>query len=330
LKPKSVNISGEFSLSHPSFGMVMPARQFVGEDYRYGFNGKESDGELNGEGNSYDFGARNFNPRIGRFLSMDSYAGKFAYQSPYLFAGNSPISGVDVNGDSLYVLFYTDNNVHGGDGMFHAAALTRAADLEGSETFNPKRDKVVLIPLTNMNEIDGEMQRAMADYSKTYGETAEVGIWSHAGKEDGPIGSTQDAPQRYLERWNSIEFGWSSKNARFNLFGCRTGTIIEGDASFAQELSTLPNFANVDVGGQQWYAYPSIYTNSRNNVGREEDSDYIQSDDGVTTRFTTTYMVGGERKKEDWDGSEKEVAYPMNHFKNGVKTGESYQPGEKK
>jgi len=39
--------------------------------YRFGFNGQEKDDELKGEGNSYDFGARIYNPRLGIFLSPD-------------------------------------------------------------------------------------------------------------------------------------------------------------------------------------------------------------------------------------------------------------------
>jgi hypothetical protein len=35
--------------------------------YRYGFNGKENDGEVSGEGNQYDYGFRIYNPRLGGF-----------------------------------------------------------------------------------------------------------------------------------------------------------------------------------------------------------------------------------------------------------------------
>ena len=50
------------------FGMLMPERQYSlgNEDYRYGFNGMEKDSELKGSGNSYDFGARMSDSRLGR------------------------------------------------------------------------------------------------------------------------------------------------------------------------------------------------------------------------------------------------------------------------
>jgi RHS repeat-associated protein len=68
----------------------------------------EKEDEVKGSGNSYDFGARIYDARVGRFLSLDAFASKFASQSPFCFAGNTPLMALDVNGDS--VLFYS---VHG-------------------------------------------------------------------------------------------------------------------------------------------------------------------------------------------------------------------------
>jgi len=50
------------------FGMQMPDRNMSSDEYRYGFNGKEKDDDLAGgkQGMSYDFGARLYNPGLGR------------------------------------------------------------------------------------------------------------------------------------------------------------------------------------------------------------------------------------------------------------------------
>jgi RHS repeat-associated protein len=66
--------------------------------YRYGFNGKEKDDEVSGGGNDYDYGARIYNPRLGRFLSIDPLASDYPFYSPYLFAGNKPVMAVDIDG----------------------------------------------------------------------------------------------------------------------------------------------------------------------------------------------------------------------------------------
>ena len=76
--------------------MQMPGRSFTSPTgYRYGFNGMEKDDEVNGANNSYDFGDRIYNPRLGRWLSVDPEFKKFSGDSPYSFAGNNPIFLVD-------------------------------------------------------------------------------------------------------------------------------------------------------------------------------------------------------------------------------------------
>lgn len=78
--------------------MVIPGRKFSSGGYRYGFNGKENDNEVKGEGNQQDYGFRIYDPRIGKFLSVDPLSGQYAFYSPYHFAGNKPIWAVDVDG----------------------------------------------------------------------------------------------------------------------------------------------------------------------------------------------------------------------------------------
>lgn len=60
----------------------------------------EKDDEVKGSGNSLDFGARIYDPRIGRWLSVDPLASKFAYASPYNAFNNNPIFYVDPTGKS--------------------------------------------------------------------------------------------------------------------------------------------------------------------------------------------------------------------------------------
>ncbi len=81
-----------------AFGMIMPGRNFQATAYRYGFNGKENDNEVKGSGNQQDYGMRIYDPRIGRFLSVDPLTAKFPYYTPYQFSGNSPIKFIDLDG----------------------------------------------------------------------------------------------------------------------------------------------------------------------------------------------------------------------------------------
>ncbi|MGE7775630.1 RHS repeat domain-containing protein [Chitinophaga sp. NPDC101104] len=83
------------------FGMAMPGRMFNlgGSSYRYGFNGKENDNEVKGvEGSQQDYGMRIYDPRVGRFLSVDPLTREYPYYTPFQFAGNKPIWAVDRDG----------------------------------------------------------------------------------------------------------------------------------------------------------------------------------------------------------------------------------------
>src|SRR5579875_520701 len=66
--------------------------------YRYGFNGKENDEEVKGTANQQDYGMRIYDPRLGRFLSVDPLANTYPWYTPYSFAGNKPIWAIDLDG----------------------------------------------------------------------------------------------------------------------------------------------------------------------------------------------------------------------------------------
>lgn len=82
------------------FGMTMPGRRYeqvIG--YRYGFNGKEKDKDVASD--DYDFGARIYDSRIGRWLSVDKFASVYCSISPYVFGANSPSNLTDGDGNLL-------------------------------------------------------------------------------------------------------------------------------------------------------------------------------------------------------------------------------------
>ncbi|MEO5942430.1 MAG: RHS repeat-associated core domain-containing protein, partial [Ferruginibacter sp.] len=77
----------------------MPGRKYSsGSSYRYGFNGKENDNDVKGEGNQQDYGMRIYDPRLGRFLSVDPIAKSFPWNSSYAFAENDVIRSIDLDG----------------------------------------------------------------------------------------------------------------------------------------------------------------------------------------------------------------------------------------
>ena len=77
----------------------MPGRKYdAGSGYRYGFNGKENDNEVKGEGNQQDYGMRIYDPGLGKFLSVDPITADYPELTPYQFASNTPIQAIDLDG----------------------------------------------------------------------------------------------------------------------------------------------------------------------------------------------------------------------------------------
>ncbi|MCC9043638.1 RHS repeat-associated core domain-containing protein [Myroides sp. M-43] len=66
------------------------------KDYKYQYNAKEKQEELGL--NYYDYGARNYDAAIGRWMNVDPLAEKFVGWNPYHYVHNNPINLVDPTG----------------------------------------------------------------------------------------------------------------------------------------------------------------------------------------------------------------------------------------
>jgi RHS repeat-associated protein len=89
------------------FGSCMQGRGFSSAAYRYGFNGKEK--EADGTADNYDFGARIYDGRLGRWLAVDPLNRKFTSLSTYQFSNNSSLYYVDKGGKEI-IIHYKEKN----------------------------------------------------------------------------------------------------------------------------------------------------------------------------------------------------------------------------
>jgi RHS repeat-associated protein len=84
-----------FGLKHNGYNSVIngynPAR-------RYKYNGKELQEEFGL--NVYDYGARNYDPALGRWLSPDALSEEYSDYSPYVYAFNDPVRHIDPDGNA--------------------------------------------------------------------------------------------------------------------------------------------------------------------------------------------------------------------------------------
>lgn len=81
----------------------------MGETFKqpYLYNCKELD-EMH-DLSWYDYGARMYEPALGRFMTMDPMAEKYYNISPYAYCANNPIRYIDINGDSITVDKFGEN-----------------------------------------------------------------------------------------------------------------------------------------------------------------------------------------------------------------------------
>lgn len=86
-------------------GMLLVGRSWVAgsENYRFGFNSYENDDEVKGDNLSYSTFYRGYDPRLGRWLSLDPLDKKYPNFSPYCSFKDNPLYYVDVKGDDIVV-----------------------------------------------------------------------------------------------------------------------------------------------------------------------------------------------------------------------------------
>lgn len=134
-----------FGLKHKGYNNVIN-----GTDHSYGFGGKEENDELGLAW--HDFGARNYDGSLGRWMNLDPLADKYTRISPYAYVANTPIMAIDPDGKKiLFVNGFYNSYVGGLFGAskrgreYWSSGFSRAAQ----SFFNDHSS------LSNYNYIDG-------------------------------------------------------------------------------------------------------------------------------------------------------------------------------
>ena len=149
------------------FGSRMPGRSSESREYRFGFQGQETDDEIKGEGNSVAFKYRVHDPRLGRFLGTDPLEREYPFYSPYSFSGNRVIDAFELEG---------------------LEPVVRATDLNMMSGGPPVGAGGMSIPLVNAQAVEATAVTALAiALSRSFGEAYDPESWTTSrGNPDVP------------------------------------------------------------------------------------------------------------------------------------------------
>jgi RHS repeat-associated protein len=96
---------------------------------KFQYNGKEIQNELGL--NWSDYGWRNYDTSIGRWMNIDPLAEKYESFSPYIYAGNVPTKFVDYDGKDYGIHINHENGTITISATFHA---TKGDDAKNAKT----------------------------------------------------------------------------------------------------------------------------------------------------------------------------------------------------
>ena len=220
--------------------------------YRYGFNGKENDNEIKGEGNQQDYGMRIYDPRLGRFLSVDPLAQEYAFYTPYQFAGNKPIMFIDLDGNEVSIA--PINKFKYGDNI-----LLNAINVVNNGAINVMNTGIGLInstayvgysvanksPSTIGKEIKSEFQELGSNIAQaTVSQYTYVTKtpWKQQLNETGAELLTADA----WEQASTLAWGFAVSKMDFRVPAPKPGTVRAGfSTGAAEEAAESGNILNV-------------------------------------------------------------------------------------
>jgi len=116
---------------------------------------------------AYDFGARMYDARLGRWLSVDPLEKKYPSMSPYSGMGNNPILIVDVDGRDIYIFVYASKNTESGAGHVSFAVGQDTKNLTYYSHYRKKDGGGKIVSGLSLDELKGNYEKKNFEHGQT-------------------------------------------------------------------------------------------------------------------------------------------------------------------
>jgi RHS repeat-associated protein len=284
----------------------------TGEGYKYGFNGMEQENDWNGLGNSYDFGARVLDVRLGRWLSRDGHEQYYSNKSSYQFVSNSPILMTDYNGlDNIIYIYVGEYYMKDGKKVILTAAQQQEIFDKTVQVFEMIHNKV-----NGGLGVDIEFVKTSSPYNSSTLDKSDVlamaadldfaeGVYgtllSISDRDDPGISKGNYLAQPAFVNIRSSMFSHTSPNYTDQIAYALAHEIIHRVTQQSGDLITdhdddnnLP--FNIMERGARLFPLPEVPLNEWDNTLPNKDASYFKL---MPSRVSDFRKVFGERSPVD-------------------------------
>lgn len=266
------------------FGMQLFGREYsIGSKYRYGFNGKEKEKSVGND--VYDFGARIYDGRLGRWLSTDPLQKKYPSLSPYLFSVNNPIVLNDPDGRDAIVTITRNKD---GGGIIKVQTVVYITG--STEEWRATRYNVEAKGVYKNQEVDVEGKKWEIQYDVKYEYRKNFDVnkmtLGHNVLEIDPNTELSGRARSHVNWRNNTGKISTEDRKSYKVIGHETGHLIGFVDQYTEVKSDHPGFINYLKGkynskednapGGKIYqmlkiAYDSYLTETLSNEGYENN-----------------------------------------------------------